>query len=807
MRRSRLLYLLVGGAMVAAVLLVAIFAPRITTVSPYYFHTLRSAIEGSPPFPPSAEAPLGTDEWGRDIWSRIAFGARWSLLFALLIMGFRLLVALPAAALAAFGPRPFGWMLERAYVYTSAVPPLLVYLLVLSAPGLREIGVLSSAALTVGLLTLLEWARIAVMFRGRMQELAQEPYIEGAIAAGATPTQIFVTHMMPHLWPTLLQTLSAEMGRALLNLAQLGIFGIWVGGGILEEIDISPSGVPKLIVTAGIPEWGTLLASARFYLSSAPWIPLAPAFAFFIGVVGFNLLSQGLEGFAISLAGLRDRISLRLHPSWRAVYAIAVMGGILWYFQGVPWGREAGVAAFAAAQTEALTAHDVDGFVRLILAGETGLQDNRRRWAEQVLQGGHQVVNVRPHGMKLLGAEASGLWSISFGYRDRPPLTITRSIRLVRRWGRWYEAGEDLTPLSGLHVQVEAYYDPTDPARDGMANRFNVNFLASVADHGFERAAALLPGGGKVTEKPIIRYYPSHEAFQQAVIAGGGPDDHGLTSWYDPEHVLHVSPALVHTYDRRRLQASFAAEMMKYLTERYAGGSESLPVLMGRLEITSAGFETYPILNDRFSGVRFYDLPGLFQVDLRALTPRRQQVYAAQSALLVEYLQSQIPAAELTDLILRPGPPLPDRIAHRLGRSPAELAAGYQAHLDQRILGNSVLNLPAGQARIPERLTEAVAARARAYALGEPEFLGFSSGAARTGEQEWFARLRAAGAVRYTASVLDLEQQDGKDLVTVYEQVALADGRTLGAVVVEPWVRQGEGWWLDQGSAWMKVGQ
>lgn len=77
MNRSRRLYLLLGALLVGAVLIVGAFADQITTMSPYYMDAKPTMLEGTPPFPPGPYHPLGTDEYGRDIWSRVAYGTRW----------------------------------------------------------------------------------------------------------------------------------------------------------------------------------------------------------------------------------------------------------------------------------------------------------------------------------------------------------------------------------------------------------------------------------------------------------------------------------------------------------------------------------------------------------------------------------------------------------------------------------------------------------------------------------------------------------------------------------------------------------
>ena len=88
-------------------------------------------------------------------------------------------------------------------------------------------------ALTVCVLTLVEWPRVAVTLKGRLQQLMAEPFVEGAVAVGGSRWHIFHIHLLPHLWPTLLHLVAAEMARALSVIAQMGVFGILFGGGIM----------------------------------------------------------------------------------------------------------------------------------------------------------------------------------------------------------------------------------------------------------------------------------------------------------------------------------------------------------------------------------------------------------------------------------------------------------------------------------------------------------------------------------------------------------------------------------------------
>ncbi|MDF2631118.1 MAG: transporter permease protein, partial [Symbiobacteriaceae bacterium] len=489
MMRSRWLYLLAGCLLIGAVLFVALYADHITPTSPYYMDEKTFITEGKPPFPPGGAHPLGTDAFGRDIWSRVAYGTRWSLLFASLIMAGRLLLALPMGIAAAFGPRFFGWLVGRLYVFTSAVPPLVIYLAVLAIPRLRTVGLWPSVAITVILLTLVEWPRVAVYVQGRLEELQSEQFIEGAVAAGATRLRIFSRHMMPHLWATVFQLVAAEMGRGLLVIAQLGIFGIWVGGGIIEMVGYPPQ--PVLIT--GIPEWGALLSEARNTIRNTPWIPMTPAMAFLIGVVGFHMLSQGLDGLSFSLYRLREATTGRISAWWRLLLIPLIVVPIVYWWQVQTRDDTAAFIALADRQTEALNSRDLEGYLATISPNDQDYAAEQRRWLTGLFETDFQVAVAQPRRIDQNGNNATGDWLLSFGYRTQPPVTANRSVILKRMGGQWYESRGAFEKLRGFHTDVYAQYDPTDGSQAIANLRWEIRKVSTVVDRAFVNAKAYFP--------------------------------------------------------------------------------------------------------------------------------------------------------------------------------------------------------------------------------------------------------------------------------------------------------------------------
>jgi len=782
--------------MVGALLFLAIFADRITSLSPYYMDAKSSILQGTPPFKPGEIHPLGTDQFGRDVWSRVVYGARWSLLFGLLIMAARMALAIPAAVLSAFGPRFFAWLTGRLYIYTSAIPPLLIYLLILGAKGVLDIGFWPSVALTIFLLTIVETPRIAVALKGRLEELRSEEFVEGAVALGATGWRIFWIHLMPHLWPTLLNMVVAEMGRSLLVIAQLGLFGIFVGGG-LWEYDVNENGREIWYRAVGVPEWGTMLADARFMIYTAPWIPLPPAFAFFFGVVGFNLLSQGLEGFAFSLTRLKEATTSRLSARWRWALLVVPLIASLWYYQGSPLNRGAQLAGLAARQAAALNSRSVEAYLATLASHNEEYIAEQRKWAERIVQEPYQIAVVRCTGLRLSGHQATALWTISFGFREQPPLTVTRSTRLVRRFGDWYDAGESFNKLRGRYVDMQAYYEPTDPSREAVQERFRVRFLSTAADHAYGQVAALFPAQ-TANDRPQIKYYPSQTAFEAVTAGEARSSDSKVSVAFIPGQSIRVSPDLLKGYNRRDLEKRLAYEMLEYLAASRLPSPATLPVLMGLFEQGDTIGDQYWIDLDKIAGAPLLPVEHLLKLGPGEVPLDQKPVYATETALLTEYLSQSMSQEQMLAAASSPKGVLAG-LAEAMGASPEQFVRDVDGYIVKRIADLSVLNLPAGRARVPVSLTNAIAARAQALIDGdEARFLATADENVAREEAEWFAQVRQQGVKWASLQLLEMEVRSGQARVYMLQQLTYGDGRTVSTVVIRPWVERYSRWMITK---------
>ncbi|MGE5676303.1 MAG: ABC transporter permease [Mycobacterium leprae] len=693
--KSRWLYLLLGFLLVGTVAFVALFADHVTPVSPYYMDERTSVLDGKAPFPPGGSHLLGTDQFGRDIWSRVAYGARWSLLFAGLVMACRLLFAVPLGIAAAFGPEFFRWLVRRLYIFSGAIPPLLIYIAFLSIPWMRYIGLWPNVTLTVLILTIVEAPRVAVNIQGRLEELSGEPFVEGAIAVGAPRLRIFSRHLLPHLFATFLQLIASEMGRALLVLAQLGLFGIWIGGGILEFVGQETS---RLQSITGIPEWGTLLAEGRLDARTHPWIAMAPATAFLIGVVGFNLLAQGLEGLSFSLYRFRENVTGRVSARWRWLALPVSLALILVWYQGVTRDDAPVTAALAQQQTQLLTDRNLDGYMATLSDNDPTYKAEQRRWVQTLMDGNYQVGVVQFGELHRDGRNARAVETLSFGYDLKPPVTVSRAVRLIRTGNSFTTARGDLSVMRGFHTDLLAAYDPVDSSQAAATVRWDIRKISTVADRAYENVAKYFPDA-KDAPRPQIMLYRTHEAFTTAL----GPAAGDRLLVYVPGEALHVSPQILHPYDPWDLERTFTHAMVQILSHDRLGRDTVDPVALGLYDMKAAVVDgEYTVNIFSLADQRILSLPELYQQKLGKWDDR----FLLQSALLGEYLQLNIPydntAHSLADL------------AKAAGMSEAELTEGYAQYVRNRLLKASPMLKPEERAQVPASLLQAIQSQTNA---------------------------------------------------------------------------------------------
>jgi peptide/nickel transport system permease protein len=283
---------IIGALLVTVLLIIAFIGPEIAPHNPYLIQRIQR-IEGEidlAPFEPSSTYPLGTDPLGRDLLSLLLYGTRTTLVIALLATTVRILLGLVFGALAGWRP---GGIIDRLVTvvagFFAAIPGLILAILIVYAVGIR----LGQIAFVIAL-SVVGWGEVAQIFRSHVYDIRKESFIEAAQAVGLSPLEILSRHVLPNLLATMLALISLEMANALLLLGELGFMSVFLGSGaFLPGEPFEPS-----VLTFEIPDWGAMLGTNWRSFRALPWLPGAPAAAFFIAILSFNLFGFGLQRFS-----------------------------------------------------------------------------------------------------------------------------------------------------------------------------------------------------------------------------------------------------------------------------------------------------------------------------------------------------------------------------------------------------------------------------------------------------------------------------------------------------------------------------
>ncbi len=255
---------LLGIAVVVLLVLAALAAPMIARHDPIRIDLVRQ-LE-----PPSATNWLGTDVQGRDVWSRLVFGARISLAVGLISQGIALALGLTMGLLAGYYGRWVDELIMRLADVTLAFPTLLLLIAMVAAlqPSLMVVFV------TIGVVG---WAGMARLVRGQVLVVRQLEFVQAARALGARDRRIIGRHVLPSVLAPVV--IAATLGMA---------------GAIMAEAALSFLG---LGVQPPAPSWGAMIADARdlAQLRNAPWTSVFPGLAIGATVLGFNLLGDALR--------------------------------------------------------------------------------------------------------------------------------------------------------------------------------------------------------------------------------------------------------------------------------------------------------------------------------------------------------------------------------------------------------------------------------------------------------------------------------------------------------------------------------
>jgi ABC-type dipeptide/oligopeptide/nickel transport system permease component len=287
--------LIIGFVLVTGLFGLVLFGDRLTSASPYETHGVTSINGkiGTPPFAPSSVFPWGTDQVGRDIQSLVLYGARQTITLAFFGMLARILIGTVLGALA--GWRQDGWtdrLVIGAVGVWAAFPITLFAMILIQALGIQQgFGIFVIGISVVG------WGEAAQFVRAQVIGLKPQLFIEAARSEGARSDQILVRHVVPNLVAPILVLAVMEMGGVLMLLADLGFLNIFLGGGFRVQIAEVGAMQPVIAYFSDVPEWGALLANIRNWWRSYPWMAWYAGAAFFLTIMAFNLLGEGLRRF------------------------------------------------------------------------------------------------------------------------------------------------------------------------------------------------------------------------------------------------------------------------------------------------------------------------------------------------------------------------------------------------------------------------------------------------------------------------------------------------------------------------------
>jgi len=252
----------VGATILAIMLVSAVAAPVVAPYEPVSMDLDARLV------PPSAGHPLGTDFFGRDVLSRIVFGARVSLFIGLASVGWAAAIGIPIGLIAGYFGGPVGHVLMRLVDALLSFPPLLLAIAISGSLG----GGQANVVLALGMIYVPVFARLV---RGQTLSLREEAYVMAAQSYGASDAKILRRHILPNLVGIIVVQATVGFSGAVISEATLSFLGLGVA--------------PPL------PSWGRDLNEGRAYIRDAWWLVMVPALTIVVNVLGINFLGDGLR--------------------------------------------------------------------------------------------------------------------------------------------------------------------------------------------------------------------------------------------------------------------------------------------------------------------------------------------------------------------------------------------------------------------------------------------------------------------------------------------------------------------------------
>lgn len=279
--------LMLGIMIMVLLTVVSLYPERFATSDPYGKETLQYE-KGTgkflvPPVAPGEDYAWGTDEKGRDLRSLIIYGCRATIVMALSVAMWRLLIALPLALAAGYKNRLARGLISFFNKLFSAIP-IIAIILVMTRMAVFKEFFSSPMSVATAIMAIFGWGKMATLLSKAVEDVLQQDFIEGEVAIGKTKLDIAVQNVLPHIIPTMVVLFFLEAAVVLLLLAQVGVLGMILSG---EYADLN---VPYEF------DWATLLVySHHLFNTFKMWLIYYPAAAFAVSIIGFNLLGEGIR--------------------------------------------------------------------------------------------------------------------------------------------------------------------------------------------------------------------------------------------------------------------------------------------------------------------------------------------------------------------------------------------------------------------------------------------------------------------------------------------------------------------------------
>lgn len=249
-------------SLVLLLILIAIAAPVIAPYNPL------EAVMRNANMEPSLQHLCGTDKLGRDVLSRILYGASYSLGSVLLLVAIIFVIGTTLGVLAGYFGGIVDTVIMRIADMMISFPGIILAIAIAGVMG----GSLVNAMIAM---TVVTWTKYARLARSMVLKIKRRDFVEAAIVNGGTPLHILWTHIVPNILPLMVITAAADIGAMMMELAGLSFLGFG-------------SQPPA-------PEWGLMLSEGRQQIQTAPWLMIFPGLAIFVTVVVFNLWGDSLR--------------------------------------------------------------------------------------------------------------------------------------------------------------------------------------------------------------------------------------------------------------------------------------------------------------------------------------------------------------------------------------------------------------------------------------------------------------------------------------------------------------------------------